>query len=316
MESPARPDRDQAEDRDHSQISDFVSNTDRRWWHGIGERPRNIRLVLVTVEMATEWMTRNVCNRNIRKGRVALYARQMAEGLWELNGETLVFDVQGRLVNGQHRLSAIILSRTAIWMIAVFDVGLRAFSTTDAGMPRLCQDILGIAGETNAATLSAILAVVWHLKTNRMNLVWGGNNSASSQEKSELLGKVPEVKNSIPVANNIKGLCPPSAAGACHWVFSLIDQSAAARFFEYLISGAGLIDGDPILSLRNRLILTRTGRPQGRNSSRINKQEATALIIKTWNLWRTGEKKKLMIWKSTEPFPAPVEGWPFELPES
>lgn len=67
------------------------------------------KLVNVTPEMAREWLTHNMAgNRPVLKGTVHSYARQMRNGTWNLTHQGIAFDENGELIDGQHRLAAIV----------------------------------------------------------------------------------------------------------------------------------------------------------------------------------------------------------------
>ncbi len=77
-------------------------------------------------EKAREYLKKNVnnprggsMNRTVIKG----YAEDMKAGLWQLNGEAIIFDEDGFLKDGQHRLAAIIMSRATIRTVVIRGVG-------------------------------------------------------------------------------------------------------------------------------------------------------------------------------------------------
>lgn len=64
---------------------------------------------LITPEEAEEYLSRNdVNNRTINLEKVKVFADDMKKGKWQLNGEAIRFNEMGTLVDGQHRLMAII----------------------------------------------------------------------------------------------------------------------------------------------------------------------------------------------------------------
>ena len=56
----------------------------------------------ITPQKAQEYLAKSGGNRNISKPVVTSYATTMREGKWILNGEPIVFDVDGVLLNGHH----------------------------------------------------------------------------------------------------------------------------------------------------------------------------------------------------------------------
>jgi hypothetical protein len=70
--------------------------------------------VRVTPTMATEWLNANTGNRKLREGIVEKYARDMKHGDWTRNPQPIMFYEDGELADGQHRLWAVIESKTSV----------------------------------------------------------------------------------------------------------------------------------------------------------------------------------------------------------
>jgi len=67
-----------------------------------------LHLVKVDSDVAREWLKLNVKNRRIRQTLVAYLKRQIETNEWKSNHpQPIVFSDKGRLIDGQHRLSAI-----------------------------------------------------------------------------------------------------------------------------------------------------------------------------------------------------------------
>src|SRR5678816_1487928 len=64
----------------------------------------------VTPQIALDWLCRNRANRRVTLAILRKYARNMAEGRWKKTGQGIVFDCQGKLLEGQHRLLACLFS--------------------------------------------------------------------------------------------------------------------------------------------------------------------------------------------------------------
>lgn len=65
--------------------------------------PLTMDEVLVTPELAAEWLNHNTRNREKRPKRIAAYARDMAAGRWRRSGEAIKFAPDGTLLDGQNR---------------------------------------------------------------------------------------------------------------------------------------------------------------------------------------------------------------------
>ena len=72
------------------------------------QTPLNATIEKITPILAESYLERNqLGNRHVTMRRVRLYAQMMREGKWELNGEAIIFDEDGHLMNGQHRLKCL-----------------------------------------------------------------------------------------------------------------------------------------------------------------------------------------------------------------
>lgn len=262
-----------------------------------------VEIVDVNPELAESWLAKNPNNRNIRKAVIDGYARDMVSGNWVLNGETVKFDPAGRLIDGQHRLSAVIASQTTVPMIVVRGVDATFMDTVDAGAKRTYADSLRLQGEENTATLAAVVrrAVMWD-RGARTNT---GSVKPTPREMNAFIESHPSVRTSADVASRLRSriLLPASVLGLCHWLFSPLDPDEADWFLARLDDGDGLASNHPVAVLRQRITKMRL------SGGRVNETEALALAIYAWNALRAGETRtKLQMPKgglTPENFPEP-----------
>lgn len=103
----------------------------------------------ITPDMAKAWLAKNMDNnRKINQYRVATYAREMAGGCWDLTHQGIAFDEAGQLVDGQHRLHAIIRANVPVDMMVT--TGLKhergEILNIDVGANRTGLNLLQISG--------------------------------------------------------------------------------------------------------------------------------------------------------------------------
>lgn len=262
-----------------------------------------VEIVDVSPELAERWLAKNSNNRNIRKAVIDGYARDMTTGDWVLNGETLKFDTVGRLIDGQHRLSAVIAAGTTVPMIVVRGVEDSVMDTVDAGAKRTYADALKLQGEENTTTLAAVArrAVMWS-KGARTNT---GAIRPTPREMNAFLETNPSIRTSAEAAVRLssRSLLPASVVGLCHWLFAAFDADEADWFLARVTDGDGIAGNSPVAALRNRIIKMRV------SGGRVNETEALALVIYAWNAHRAGEARtKLQMPKgglTPENFPEP-----------
>ncbi len=94
--------------------------------------------------------------RPLNARRVDQYARDMAAGRWYPGNDAITIDADGWLVNGQHRLQAIIKAGKAVEEHVVYGVDPRAFATMDCGQARSIAQTLRVSNK--AATVFGGLA--------------------------------------------------------------------------------------------------------------------------------------------------------------
>ena len=110
----------------------------------------------VTPAHAEKWLQMNTGNRKIRPSHVRHLANQMEQGRWILSPEPIVFSPH-RLLDGQHRLSAVLMSGCTIEASVALVQNEDVFRVLDQGVNRNLTDLTGIT--------SAVLAPLkWLLK--------------------------------------------------------------------------------------------------------------------------------------------------------
>lgn len=129
----------------------------------------------ITPEKARTYLKKNVHNyRKMSRAVINSYAEDIKNGRWQLNGETIIFDKNGFLMDGQHRLSAIVLANKAADILVVRGVEDDA-TKIDIGKRRTDVDILNAEGFECDATLIATANIM-------VNQFSGRRNGTSVQE--------------------------------------------------------------------------------------------------------------------------------------
>jgi hypothetical protein len=247
-----------------------------------------MKVETITPKLAEKWMAANTGNRPLRRALVGRYAEVIRRGQWELNGESIKFDEDGKLLDGQHRLAAIVEANKAVKSYIVRDLPRKVFDTLDNGEKRTGADVFSLRGEKNGATLASAIRLLLVYKE------YGGfqrNQKTAfitTRDLIEGVEKYPKLRESVDFIRSYRNLytiLAPSPASFLHYIFAEIDRREADNFFSSLASGAGLAEGSLLLNLRNKLIdmIRHTG--QGR-------VETIAICIKAWNAHTTAMKFK------------------------
>ena len=88
---------------------------------------------------AKAYLKNNAMHRKIKQKRVDLYINEMVDGRWKLNGKALIFDSNGRLLNGQHRLSAVVQSDVPLTTVVIRGVDPSVLETNSENAPILSE---------------------------------------------------------------------------------------------------------------------------------------------------------------------------------
>lgn len=100
-----------------------------------------LQVVDVTPQQAKNWLKLNTLNRPLRPSYVDYLADSMKRGEWVVNHQPVALN-GNRLIDGQHRLMAVIQSGlSAVKMAVVTDAETTTFDTIDIGAKRSHADI-------------------------------------------------------------------------------------------------------------------------------------------------------------------------------
>lgn len=254
-----------------------------------------LHVELMTPERAGELLKNNHGNRPLRAKTLRQYADDMRQGLWQLTGDTIKIARDGRVLDGQHRLLAVIESGAAVMMVVAYDVPEAAFDVLDSGCKRGIGDQLHATGESNGNAIAAALAwVMIYEKTGHMARTY----RVTTAQTRAALERHPEIRDSIVFGAAMRKRVVPSLASALHYLFSRRDREAADVFWRDLAEGSGLQADDAVFILRERLL------ENERSKTRLLRVQISALIIKAWNARRTGRKVGTLRWRGeVEEFP-------------
>ena len=125
----------------------------------------NMKFTTMTISpsMAETFLKNNQNNRVKSNHQIRNYAREMKLGRWSLTAEPIMVTTDGELINGQHRLEAVIVSGMHIDFTVATVPDTSTFRVLDMGRKRSHADILGIP-RSIANSLNVILKTVHEFK--------------------------------------------------------------------------------------------------------------------------------------------------------
>lgn len=260
----------------------------------------------ITPAKAEKWLERNRSNRNVSKKAVERLTGAIRRGEWIFNGASIVFDSDGWLLDGQHRLHAIALSGNTVQSNVTRGVEVTAQFTMDSGGrgSRTLADALSMRGETNASLLAGALVYLFR-DVNGVSPRHSTYRPTITQGLA-LLDQHPDLRNSTSIGKGIRNRLKanPSLMTYLHYRFTTIDPEDGADYFDRLATGEELYVGHPIYTLREVLVKDAAA------TKRLTKTFVHAYAVKAWNAYRLGEDLKLLRWRAggsrPESFPEPI----------
>ena len=263
--------------------------------HRVGPR---VEQVFVTPAMASEWLTNNTHNRRLVKGHVETLVACLERGEWMLNGETIKFARDGRLLDGQHRLTACVAAGIGFSTWVAYGVESEAFDTIDANVrSRKTSDILSLHGKENATHLAACVKILFVFRsTGQFYEGGGGHHGFSPKLCLEILSRRPGIYGSVSKCSGVRVFSSPSLLSALHYLFACANSELAGEFLSVIKDGSSELER-PFNILREAFINRRL------SIRRIGGRQLAFMAIRAWNSELSANWIKKVYYKPNEDFP-------------
>lgn len=235
----------------------------------------------ITPELATEWLGHNTRNRPKKQAKIEQYTRDMTDGRWRLTGEAIKFGADGRLLDGQNRLHAVIKADTPIQSVVVRGLHPLTQDVMDSGAARQASDALSMSGVRDSKRVAAAARIAMAIadKTNLRTARY-----TNSEVQNWVLDHLDITDAAAVLGRDARLLpLPPSVALYCAWRLAGVDEDAAIDFFCQFATGIGAYVGSPMVALRRRL----TGEYGA--ARRVTTEEQIGSVFRAWNMWRKGK---------------------------
>lgn len=209
----------------------------------------------ITPELAKQYLAKNTNNyRTLSSAVVSAYATDMKTGNWKFNGDSIKFNKDGLLVDGQHRLAAIIKSGVSVTMMVITGIE-NDVITFDIGKNRTAGQIAKAQNIPNGAANNSTIGAV------TMILNWDRKGSTPKQKVIQILSEEPEVWSNAYYAC-VKGastsICKKAPIVlAAYCLFKQNNKyEDVCSFFEVVNSGFQIpgVECSPAIVLRNYIL--------------------------------------------------------------
>lgn len=241
-----------------------------------------VEVVSVTPKMAGEWLAANKKNRNISQTAVELYARDMSNGDWHFTGEPVKFDAAGNLIDGQHRLMALLRSGKTVALLVVRGLNTTAQDFMDSGKKRSAADMLALHGHANTSLLASTARFGIILESG----VRVAGQVVSKAQIADYIEENPDLLDAVSHANAAAKYMPfsPTALAYSWMLLNRVDSLEAAAFFDSLANNATKGKGDPRNTLLRRMNAAK------RSDERLRTDDQVQFIVRAWNAHRKGSE--------------------------
>lgn len=261
--------------------------------------------VFVTPDIAARWLARNDKNRSITPKTVDRYARDMMSGDWKFTGETFKFAADGTLLDGQHRLTAIVQSGCTVLALVVRGLDNPSQQVMDTGRRRSAADALTMREQSHAVLLAsaARLCIAWNagiIKSSSTQFL----GETSHSEIIRITESDPYLTWAVDLASSCKSFpANPSAVAFAAWLAGQVNETTTEEFVRSVADFRTNGNGDPRHTLLRRLQTAKDQR------ERLTSIQQAWLIVRALAAYASGEQlRQLKMSSSSGPSPFPKLG--------
>lgn len=246
----------------------------------------SVEVISVDKKLAESWLNMNTNNyRKLNDRHVTMLARDMRNKEFGFTNATIAFDKNGQLVDGQHRLTAIVKADVALPMIVVFDmpIGSASDPSLDTGKKRSTADHLQNRHIANAKDVAAVTRKICSLlATSKLatdQLITDARIVAIAENNADISRAVSKMMAG-------RKFCPVSISATWFWVANQDAPSLANDFADGFTGARTASTNDPELALREFLLLNRS------QKKRITNKELLLYWFSAWERKKANQQVK------------------------
>jgi hypothetical protein len=254
----------------------------------------------ITPDVASQWLEGNVRNRRIDQRHVDILAQDMAAGKWRLTHQGIAFNDQGMLVDGQHRLWAILQCGCTISMAVSFGLSTESIDAIDGVKARTAVDRMTLSGAFGTEGVTS-----YHAATLR-EMVRGMSNGRKlpyHKEVDLMIHHVDAVRFATAhVSTKAKGIAVAYVRAVIARAWYSIDHDQLTVFCRVLSTGMPETACDAtIIKLRDQLMAA------GGVRNRTIQKELYGKVERVLLHWLNGKTRSVLRPVTAEQFMLPEE---------
>jgi hypothetical protein len=253
---------------------------------------QELERILLTPEFATQLLEHNASNRPLSDAHVGRIARQIIDGKWKYNGDTIKISTEQEVLDGQHRLWAVIEAQIPIDTVIVYGIERDAFSTIDTVRRlRTGGDTIALNGVRNYRNqIAGALGWLIRWQNGVLETYKVAENKVENSDIETAFEHHPGIQRAAEAAMKLRTVANPSVLAFAYYVMSSRNQEIADQLLDVLRDPTATNLSHPFFRLRNYFVLDRT--------KQKDPVVSIALIFKAANLVKQGRQVTNLQWRS------------------
>lgn len=242
--------------------------------------------------MAAGLLEHNQLNRPLRDAHVQRIAAQIIAGKWKFNGDTIKVADTGDVLDGQHRLWAVIEAKKAVETIVVYGIERDAFATIDTlRAMRNGADVLALNGASRYRSIMAS-ALTWLIRWQRggVDKFKDPKNRVENSDIEAAFSAHPGIERAVEAAVKLRGIANPAIIAFLYYILTNRNAELADRMMETLRNPVSVPVNDPFFRLRAYFLSD--------HHKRKEPLMTIAVAIKAANAAHRGQKIQVLNWRS------------------
>lgn len=247
-------------------------------------------MIIMTPDLAAGYLEMNSANRPLNVKHVEWLASIMRRGEWAFNGDSIRINKSGKLMDGQHRLSAIISCGIPQRVVVTTGIDDEAFLTIDCGRNRGASDALAIEGFKCTTALASAARFLMNIQKG---FSMHGKEQAKKYTNAEILSVIkahPHLQASAQYGQSKKARKYMGSAllSFCHYWFTQYDFIAGTSFFSQFESGEYSYKHSPVSALKEKLM------DNAINSKKLDRDDKAAYVFLAFNKYMLGSQVRVL----------------------
>lgn len=242
----------------------------------------NIDTMIITPEVASAYLESNTANRKLAKRNLTELSEAMKAGKWVFNGDPIRISKTGVLLDGQHRLSAVVKSGMPQKFVVMTGLDDDVFKTIDTGKKRNAADALFIAGYAQNNNIPATVAMYINYQNtgDPVSSIFAKPSNADIIDCADSNKVLVDAVSKVESKKRLKAFAPVSSWAFCYYIFGCYDSVLRDSFFDEFVSGEYSQKNSPVSVLKETLMMSKLT-----SSTRKQKRKMLACMFRAFKYY-------------------------------